>query len=103
MLRYPLTVGVPILAPTSSTYQYCPAQRNVLILFLIVITAGTVFGITLAAAVLVITWMTTARQVLRAFSLGMKPTLSAIILRDGTSIASVAVYTTNGIIYLKVA
>lgn len=40
-----------------------------------------------AAIVLIITVMTIARHVLRAYSLGLKPTLSETLLRDGISTA----------------
>lgn len=53
-------------------------------------TLGVVFGITSAAVVLVITLVTTAHQVLRASSLGLKTTLSQILLRDGVCMTLVA-------------
>ncbi len=54
-------------------------------LCVIVATIGTVFGITSATTVLIITLVMTARQVLRASSLGLKTNLSQILLRDGMS------------------
>lgn len=46
--------------------------------------ANAVTAITLAAALLVVTLMSTARQVRQAFQLGLEATLSEMLLKYGT-------------------
>lgn len=48
---------------------------------------GSILGIAGATAALVVTLVTTTQQVLQASSIGLKTSLSTILLRDGTSIS----------------
>ncbi len=96
MLRCLLTILALFAAMFSCKSNYF-AERHVLTLRFAVDTAGAVFGILSATIVLIVTMMTTVRQVLRTFSLGMKPALSQILLRDGErTINPPAMYQTNG-------
>ena len=52
-------------------------------LLLLVMTAGGVCGIASAAIALLITLLSTARQVRQAASLRLATTMSGILLRDG--------------------
>lgn len=63
--------------------------------------ASAAMGIALAAIVLMITLVTTVRQVLRASLLGLKATLSQILLRDGMSAIVRIMYCTNELAYFR--
>ena len=87
---YCLLKSLACIAPVSSCEHQEYAWGHILMICLTVYTVTAVSSITSAGIMLSITLMRTARQAMRASSLGLKTTLSNILLRDGKSIAFIA-------------